>query len=159
MAFSYAAYAAGYPAPTRAFLFGHFGDRTGRKAAFLSNLLIVGGATCLTGLLPGYATLGIAAPVLLVTLRLVQGIGVGWRDWRYHLVARRVRRSAAISSLLDVAGQLGISFGVIIAGGVLLALSATFTTTGWRIAMLLSAVIVIPAVIARYKLTDSPLFV
>ncbi|MBV8808874.1 MAG: MFS transporter [Acidobacteriaceae bacterium] len=60
-----------------AFLFGHFGDRVGRKFAFLVNIVVVGGSTCLTGLLPGYKRLGIAAPILLVVLRIVQGIGIG----------------------------------------------------------------------------------
>jgi MHS family shikimate/dehydroshikimate transporter-like MFS transporter len=147
MAFSYAAYAAGYPARLLgAFLFGHFGDRTGRKAAFLSNLLIVGGATCLTGLLPCYATLGIAAPVLLVTPGSFRASELGGEiGGTTSLLAEfgARRRSRAFWTSL---ANLGISFGVIIAGGVLLALSATFTTTGWRIAMLLSAVIVIPAV-------------
>src|SRR5262252_10117566 len=78
LVFSYLTYGAGYPARLLgAFLFGHFGDRTGRKFAFLLNILVVGGSTCATGLLPGYATLGVAAPILLVVLRVVQGIGVG----------------------------------------------------------------------------------
>jgi len=78
LVFSYLALGAGYPARVLgAFIFRHFGDRAGRKIAFLTDILIVGGSTCLTGLLPGYAKLGIAAPVLLVLLRIVQGIGVG----------------------------------------------------------------------------------
>src|SRR5215467_11296462 len=75
---SYLTFSAGYPARfLGAFIFGHFGDRAGRKSAFLLNIVIVGGSTCLVGLLPGYATLGAAAPVLLVLLRVIQGIGVG----------------------------------------------------------------------------------
>src|SRR6516225_7401696 len=67
LVFSYLAFGAGFPARLiGAFVFGHFGDRTGRKFSFLFNIAIVGVTTCLTGLLPGYATLGIAAPVLLV---------------------------------------------------------------------------------------------
>ena len=76
--FSYLAFGAGYPARLfGAFIFGHFGDRAGRKFAFLINIVVVGGSTCLTGLLPGYATLGIAAPILLILLRIIQGVGVG----------------------------------------------------------------------------------
>src|SRR5262245_41318357 len=75
---SYLAFVAGFPARLLgAFIFGHFGDRAGRKVAFLVNIIIVGTTTCLTGLLPGYATLGIAAPILLVVLRIVQGVGLG----------------------------------------------------------------------------------
>jgi len=77
LVFSFLAFGAGFPARILgAFIFGHFGDRTGRKFAFLVSIAIVGTTTCLTGLLPGYARLGIAAPVLLVVLRVVQGIGV-----------------------------------------------------------------------------------
>ncbi len=78
LVFSYLTYGAGYPARLLgAFIFGHFGDRTGRKFAFLINIVVVGASTCLTGLLPGYGRLGIAAPILLVFLRVVQGIGIG----------------------------------------------------------------------------------
>src|SRR5215510_673950 len=78
LVFSYLAFGAGFPARLLgAFLFGHFGDRSGRKFAFLVNISVVGLTTCLTGLLPSYATLGIAAPILLVVLRIIQGIGLG----------------------------------------------------------------------------------
>jgi MHS family shikimate/dehydroshikimate transporter-like MFS transporter len=160
MAFSYVAYAAGYPARLLgAFLFGHFGDRAGRKGAFLANILVVGGATCLTGLLPGYATLGILSPVLLVTLRFVQGVGVGGEIGATTSLLSEFgadRRSRAFWTSL---ANLGLSLGVMIASGVLLALNRTFSTTGWRVAMLLSAVIAVPAIVARYQLTDSPIFV
>src|SRR5215468_8956012 len=78
LVFSYLAFGAGFPARLiGAFVFGHFGDRTGRKFSFLLNIAIVGVTTCLTGLLPGYRRLGLAAPLLLVALRIVQGIGLG----------------------------------------------------------------------------------
>jgi hypothetical protein len=78
LVFSFLIFGAGFPARLLgAFVFGHYGDRVGRKNAFLINLLMVGIATCLTGLLPGYATLGVGAPALLVALRIIQGIGLG----------------------------------------------------------------------------------
>ena len=78
LVFSYLAFGAGFPARILgAFIFGHYGDRTGRKFAFLINIIIVGITTCLVGLLPGYATLGVAAPLLLLLLRVIQGIGLG----------------------------------------------------------------------------------
>ena len=157
--FSYLALGAGYPARILgAFIFGHFGDRKGRKIAFLTNILIVGGSTCLTGLLPGYAKLGIVAPALLVLLRIIQGIGVGGEfGGATSLLAEfgAQRRSRAFWMSL---ANLGISLGLMSASVVFLLLSKTFATTGWRIAMVLSAVIVIPALVARYKLADSPLF-
>ena len=159
LVFSFLAFGAGFPARILgAFIFGHFGDRTGRKFAFLLSIAIVGTTTCLTGLLPGYARLGIAAPVLLVVLRVVQGIGVsGEFGGTSSLLAEfgAARRSRAFWMSL---ATLGIPLGAIAASGVMLIMSKTFAVAGWRIAMLLSSVIVIPALLARYKLADSPLF-
>jgi MHS family shikimate/dehydroshikimate transporter-like MFS transporter len=159
LVFSYLAFGAGFPARLLgAFIFGHFGDRTGRKWSFLINILIVGATTCLTGLLPGYETLGLAAPILLVLLRIVQGIGLGGEfggasSLLAEFGAKRRHRAFWMSL-----ANLGIPGGAMVASGVLLALSESFTTYGWRIAMLLSAVIVVPALLARYKLADTPLF-
>jgi MHS family shikimate/dehydroshikimate transporter-like MFS transporter len=159
LVFSYMAFGAGFPARLLgAFLFGHFGDRAGRKFAFLINILIVGVTTCLTGLLPGYATLGIAAPVLLVLLRIVQGIGLGGEFGGASALLAEFgakRRSRAFWMSL---ANLGIPLGGMSASAVLLLFSKSFATTGWRVAMLLSIVIVIPALLARYRLADSPLF-
>jgi MFS transporter, MHS family, shikimate and dehydroshikimate transport protein len=157
--FSYIAFGAGFPARlVGAFIFGHFGDRTGRKFSFLLNIAIVGVTTCLTGLLPGYAKLGIAAPVLLVVLRIAQGIGIGGEfGGTASLLAEfgAERRSRAFWMSL---ANLGVPLGAIAASGMMLVMNKSFATTGWRIAMLLSVVIVIPALLARYKLADSPLF-
>jgi len=159
LVFSYLAFGAGFPARLiGAFIFGHFGDRTGRKFSFLLNIAIVGVTTCITGLLPGYATLGIAAPVLLVVLRIVQGIGLGGEfGGASSLLAEfgADRRSRAFWMSL---ASLGVPLGAMAASGVMLIMSKTFATAGWRIAMLLSAIIVIPALFARYKLADSPVF-
>ena len=159
LVFSYLAFGAGYPARLLgSFIFGHFGDRVGRKFAFLTNILIVGGSSCLTGLLPGYARLGIAAPILLVLLRIVQGIGVGGEfGGATSLLAEFGAKRKSRAFWMSLA-NLGISLGLMSASAVFLILSKSFATTGWRIAMLLSAVIVVPALVARYKLTDSPLF-
>jgi len=159
LVFSYLAFAAGFPARLAgAFVFGHFGDRAGRKFAFVINITLVGLTTCLTGLLPGYATLGIAAPIILVILRILQGIGLGGEFGGASALlaefgARRKRRAFWMSL-----ANLGIALGGLSASAVLLLLSDSFATGGWRIAMLLSAVIVMPALLARYKLADSPLF-
>ncbi|HTU03077.1 MAG TPA: MFS transporter, partial [Candidatus Sulfotelmatobacter sp.] len=159
LVFSYLAFGAGFPARVLgSFIFGHYGDKVGRKYSFTANILIVGVATVLTGLLPGYATLGLAAPILLVVLRIVQGIGLGGEfGGASSLLAEfgAQRRSRAFWISL---ANLGIPLGAMAASLVLLLFSRTFTTTGWRVAMLLSAVIVIPALLARYKLADSPLF-
>jgi MFS transporter, MHS family, shikimate and dehydroshikimate transport protein len=159
LVFSYLAFGAGFPARLLgAFIFGHFGDRAGRKASFLINILIVGVTTCLTGLLPGYAKLGIAAPVLLVMLRIVQGIGLGGEfGGASALLAEFGARRRSRAFWMSLA-NLGIPLGGMAATAALLLLNKSFATTGWRVAMLLSAVIVIPALVARYKLADSPLF-
>ncbi len=159
LVFSYMAFGAGFPARLLgAFLFGHFGDRAGRKFSFMLNIIIVGATTCLTGLLPGYATLGIAAPILLVVLRFVQGIGLGGEfggasSLLGEYAAQRSRRAFWMSL-----ANLGVPLGTMSASVVLLVMSKTFATSGWRVAMLLSVVIVIPALLARYKFADSPLF-
>ncbi len=110
----------------------------------------------MTGLLPGYANLGIVAPVLLVLLRIVQGIGVGGEfggatSLLAEFGAKRKSRAFWISL-----ANLGISLGLISASAVFLVLRRNFATTGWRIAMLLSAITVIPALVARYKLPTLP---
>ena len=157
--FSYMAFGAGFPARLfGAFLFGHFGDRIGRRFTFLASIIFVGAATCLTGLLPGYAKLGIAAPILLVVLRIAQGIGVGGEfggasSLLSEFAAQRRRRAFWMSL-----ATIGVPLGSMSTSVVLLVMSKTFATTGWRIAMLLSLVILIPALLARYKLADSPLF-
>jgi MFS transporter, MHS family, shikimate and dehydroshikimate transport protein len=156
---SYLAFGAGFPARLLgAFIFGHFGDRAGRKIAFVTNILIVGVTTCLTGLLPGYAKLGISAPVILVLLRIVQGIGLGGEFGGASALLAEFgakRRSRAFWTSL---ANLGIPLGFMSASSAMLVLNKSFATTGWRVAMLLSAIIVIPALVARYKLADSPLF-
>jgi MFS transporter, MHS family, shikimate and dehydroshikimate transport protein len=159
LVFSYLAFGAGFPARLiGAFIFGHFGDRTGRKFSFLFNITIVGVTTCLTGLLPGYARLGIAAPVLLVALRVVQGIGLGGEfGGTSSLLAEFAAQRRSRAFWMSLA-NLGVPLGGLAASAVMLVMSKTFATTGWRIAMLLSVVIVIPALLARYKLADSPLF-
>lgn len=156
---AYLAFGAGFPARVvGAFIFGHFGDRAGRKIAFVANILMVGITTCLTGLLPGYSKLGVAAPIILVLLRVVQGIGLGGEfGGAATLLAEfgAKRRSRAFWTSL---ANLGMPLGSITASAAMLVLNKTFATTGWRVAMLLSGVIVIPALVARYKLADSPLF-
>ena len=96
------------------------------------------------------------APVLLVLLRIIQGIGVGGEfGGATSLLAEFGAKRKSRAFWMSLA-NLGISLGLISASAVFLVLSKTFATTGWRIAMLLSAVIVIPALVARYKLADSP---
>ena len=156
---SYLTFGAGFPARLLgAFIFGHYGDRVGRKYAFMINILIVGIATILTGLLPGYATLGIAAPILLVMIRIFQGIGLGGEfGGASSLLAEFGAKRKSRAFWMSLA-NLGIPLGAMAASAVMFFLSKSFQIGGWRVAMLLSAVIVVPALLARYKLADTPLF-
>jgi MFS transporter, MHS family, shikimate and dehydroshikimate transport protein len=156
---SYLAFGAGFPARlVGAFVFGHFGDRLGRKVAFVTNILIVGVTTCLTGLLPGYARIGLAAPILLVLLRIVQGLGLGGEFGGASALLGEFGAQSKSRAFWMSLANLGIPLGGMAATVALLLLNKTFATTGWRVAMLLSAVVVLPAIIARFKMADSPLF-
>jgi len=156
---SYLAFGAGFPARlVGAFVFGHFGDRAGRKVVFVTNILVVGVTTVLTGLLPGYAKIGIAAPILLVLLRIAQGVGVGGEFGGASALLAEFGAKSRSRAFWTSLANLGLPLGVMTASGVMLVLNKSFASTGWRPAMLLSAVIVIPALVARYKLADSPLF-
>jgi len=159
LVFSYLTFGAGFPARILgAFIFGHYGDRTGRKFAFLINILIVGATTCLVGVLPGYASIGIAAPLLLLLLRVIQGIGLGGEfGGASSLLAEFGAQRKSRAFWMSLA-NLGIPLGAMSASAVMFTLSKSFRTGGWRVAMLLSLVIVLPALLARYKLADTPLF-
>src|SRR5262249_8285839 len=159
LVFSFPAVGAGFPARlVGAFIFGHFGDRIGRKFSFLLNIAIVGVTTCLTGLLPGYRRLGIAAPLLLVALRILQGIGLGGEFGGATSLLAEFGQERGSRAFWTSLANLGMPLGAMAASGMMLAMNRSFATTGWRIAMLLSVVIVIPAFLARYKLADGPLF-
>lgn len=156
---SYLAFGAGFPARILgAFIFGHFGDKIGRKFSFVTNILLTGIATVAVALVPGYARIGIAAPILVTVLRMVQGIGVGGEfggasSLMAEFSAKRKYRTFWIGMT-----NIGMPLGSILASCAMLAFSKSFTGTGWRISMMLSALVVIPALLARYKLAESPLF-
>jgi MFS family permease len=159
LVFSYLTFGAGFPARVLgSFIFGHFGDRISRKYSFLLNILITGLATVATGLLPGYASIGLAAPVILVLLRVIQGIGLGGEFGGASSLLAEFGATRRFRAFWVSLSNLGIPLGAMTGSGVLLIFSGSFTGTGWRIAMMLSLVIVIPALLARYKLADSPLF-
>ena len=110
------------------------------------------------GLLPGYATLGVAAPLLLLLLRIVQGIGLGGEFGGASSLLAEFGSQRKHRAFWMSLANMGIPLGAIAASAVMFMLRKSFKTSGWRVAMLLSLVIVIPALLARYKLADSPLF-
>lgn len=148
--------------PFGALFFGRIGDLIGRKYAFLVTLIIMGGATSVIGLIPGYATIGIWAPVILVTLRLLQGLALGGEYGGAAVyVAEHVpdNKRGFYTSFIQITATAGlfVSLGVILA--VRLSLSAeAFQAWGWRIPFLLSSLLVILSFWIRMSLKESPLF-
>ncbi|MGZ5474530.1 MAG: MFS transporter, partial [Thermoanaerobaculia bacterium] len=148
--------------PFGAVFFGRIGDLVGRKYAFLVTLLIMGGATFFIGLLPTYQSIGIAAPLILVALRLLQGLALGGEYGGAAVyVAEHVpdSRRGFYTSFIQTTATLGlfVSLGVILV--VRLSMSEDdFRTWGWRIPFLLSIVLVVMSLYIRLKLKESPLF-
>jgi metabolite-proton symporter len=148
--------------PLGGIVFGHFGDRSGRKTVLVVTLLIMGGATFLIGLLPTYATIGIWAPILLVTLRFVQGLGLGG-EWGGAVLMALEHGAPDKRGLNASWPQVGVPVGNLLAAGVLGLLNATlseeaFLAWGWRIAFLLSGALVLVGLWIRTTIAESPMF-
>ncbi|TQK42994.1 metabolite-proton symporter [Streptomyces sp. SLBN-118] len=160
---SFLTYAVGFAArPLGALVFGHFGDRLGRKKLLVLSLLLMGGATFAIGLLPTHATVGTAAPVLLTTLRLVQGFALGG-EWGGAVLLVSEHGDAKRRGFWASWPQTGAPAGQLLATGVLSALTAllsdaAFTSWGWRIPFLLSGVLVIVGLWIRLSVDESPVF-
>ncbi|GAA2873771.1 MFS transporter [Actinoplanes cyaneus] len=160
---AFATYAVGFVArPLGGILFGHFGDRTGRKGVLVATLLLMGGATFLVGLLPTHSTIGAAAPILLVTLRFLQGLGLGG-EWGGAVVMSLEHGDPQRRGLSAAWPQVGVPAGNLLASGVLWLLSATLSESsflgwGWRIPFLLSGLLVLVGLWIRVAVTESPAF-
>ncbi|MFG3510143.1 MFS transporter [Streptomyces sp. NPDC047821] len=156
-------YAVGFAArPLGALVFGHFGDRLGRKKLLVLSLLLMGGATFLIGLLPTHATIGSAAPVLLTVLRLVQGFALGG-EWGGAVLLVSEHGDARRRGFLSSWPQTGAPAGQLLATGVLAALTAllpetAFVSWGWRVPFLLSGVLVLVGLWIRLSVDESPVF-
>jgi len=162
---AFAAYAAGFLVrPFGAIIFGRIGDLVGRKYTFLVTILFMGGATFLVGLLPTYAAIGWAAPVLLVTLRLVQGLALGGE---YGGAATYVAEHAPQgkrgydTSWIQTTATLGFFLSLAVIGfcrfgGVMT--PKDFAEWGWRIPFLVSLILLIFSIYIRLKLNESPVF-
>ncbi|MEU8199216.1 MFS transporter [Microbispora amethystogenes] len=156
-------YAVGFVArPLGGLVFGHYGDRLGRKRLLVISLLMMGGATFLIGLLPTYAALGAGAPVLLTVLRLVQGFALGG-EWGGAVLLVSEHGDPRNRGFWASWPQAGAPGGNLIATGVLALLAAVqpddaFLAWGWRIAFLLSGVLVLIGLWIRLTVTESPVF-
>ncbi|GLX93438.1 MFS transporter [Herbidospora sp. NBRC 101105] len=156
-------YAVGFVArPLGGIVFGHFGDRVGRRGVLVTTLLLMGIATFLIGLLPTYAAVGVAAPVLLVTLRFLQGLGLGG-EWGGAVVMTMEHGDPARKGFNASWPQVGVPAGNLLAAGALGVLSAvlpeqTFLDWGWRVPFLLSGVLVGVGLWIRVRVSESPLY-
>ncbi|WP_051133516.1 MFS transporter [Nocardia paucivorans] len=157
-------YAVGFAArPLGGVVFGHFGDKYGRKKLLQFSLLLVGSATFLMGCLPTYNQVGYAAPVLLVLLRFLQGFAVGG-EWGGAVLLVAEHSPIRSRGFWASWPQAGVPGGNLLATVVLLVLTATLTedaflSWGWRVAFWLSAVVVLIGYYVRTKVTDAPIFV
>jgi MFS family permease len=147
--------------PLGAIVAGHFGDRVGRKRMLVLSLLLMGVATVGVGLLPTYAAIGIAAPTLLIVLRLAQGLAVG-AEWGGAALMAVEHAPPGRRALYGSAPQLGVPVGAILANLILLLTSQltgdAFLTWGWRVPFLLSIVLIVVGLIVRRRVAESPLF-
>jgi MFS family permease len=144
--------------PLGGIIAGHFGDRIGRKTILVITLLTMGIATILIGCVPTYAQIGIAAPIILVVLRLVQGLAVG-AEWGGAALMAVEQAPSRRRSLFGSAPAIGVPAGSVLANVVLLVLSALtgpgFTEWGWRIAFIGSVVLVVIGLIVRTRLEET----
>ncbi|MGW0812870.1 MFS transporter [Streptomyces viridiviolaceus] len=160
---SFLTYAVGFAArPLGALVFGHYGDRLGRKKLLVLSLLMMGGATFAIGLVPTHATIGTAAPVLLTVLRLVQGFALGG-EWGGAVLLVSEHGDARRRGFWASWPQTGAPAGQLLATGVLSLLTAVlsesaFNSWGWRIPFLLSGVLVIVGLWIRLSVDESPVF-
>ncbi|MGQ4417943.1 MFS transporter, partial [Streptomyces sp. SAS_269] len=160
---SFLTYAVGFAArPLGALVFGHYGDRLGRKKLLVLSLLMMGGATFAIGLLPTHATVGSAAPVLLTTLRLIQGFALGG-EWGGAVLLVSEHGDARRRGFWASWPQTGAPAGQLLATGVLSLLTAVlsddaFGSWGWRIPFLLSGVLVMVGLWIRLSVDESPVF-
>jgi metabolite-proton symporter len=148
--------------PVGSALFGHFGDRVGRKATLVAALLTMGVSTVVIGMLPTYATIGTAAPLLLALCRFGQGLGLGG-EWGGAVLLATENAPPGKRAWYGMFPQLGAPIGFFLSGGIFLLLSQVLTDEqffgyGWRIPFLASAALVGVGLYVRLKITETPAF-
>jgi metabolite-proton symporter len=147
--------------PIGGIIFGHYGDRLGRKTVLILTLLIMGVATFLIGLLPTYASAGMWAPLLLLALRIFQGIGIGG-EWGGAVLMAVEHSPGGQRGFYGAWPQIGVPAGLLLSAGVVNLLSFLnnddFFAWGWRVAFLLSAVLVAIGLYIRLRILETPAF-
>jgi MFS family permease len=161
---AFGVYAVGFVArPIGAAIFGHYGDRLGRKAALITTLLLMGSATFLVALVPGYEHIGIWGAVILTLLRFIQGIGVGGEWGGSVLLAMEWAQSNRHRGFIASWPQFGVPAGLFLSNLAVLAFSALsggqFLTWGWRVPFLFSIVLVALGLYIRLGISETPVFV
>jgi metabolite-proton symporter len=160
---SFATYAVGFAArPVGAAIFGHWGDRIGRKATLIVTLLVMGISSAIVGMLPGTAAIGVFAPLLLVFMRVVQGLAIGG-EWSGSVLLAMEWGAQDKRGLLASSAQVGVPVGLVLGTGGMTLLSATlapdsFNSWGWRIPFLASLVLVAVGLVIRLKILETPMF-
>ena len=148
--------------PVGAAIFGHYGDRIGRKATLVTTLMLMGFATFAVGLVPSYSSIGIWGAVILTILRFVQGIGVGGEWGGSVLLSMEWAKTNKHRGFITSWPQFGVPMGVFLANGVVLAFNAmdneAFMAWGWRIPFLLSAVLLGVGLYIRLGVMETPTF-
>jgi MFS family permease len=149
--------------PLGAFLAGHYGDRIGRRSMLVLTLLLMGGATTLIGVLPTFENAGLLAPVLLLLLRIIQGISAGG-EWGGAVLMSVEHAPAAKRGRYGSFPQLGVPLGMLLASGMMALMTGVispgeaFLAWGWRIPFLLSIVLIVVGYIVRLSVNESPVF-
>jgi len=147
--------------PIGAMIFGHYGDRIGRKATLISTLLLMGTATFLMGLLPSYAAIGAAAPILMVVLRVAQGIGVGG-EWGGSVLLSMEWGKQHRRGFMASWPQVGVPVGLLLSTGMFKLFSSvagpSFDSWGWRVPFLASIILVGVGLYVRLRVLESPSF-
>ena len=160
---AYTTFAVGFLArPLGGVVFGHFGDRIGRKSMLVLTLMIMGIATVLIGLLPTYAQIGIAAPILLLLLRIAQGIGLGG-EWGGAVLMAYEYAPEGKRGFYASLPQIGLAIGLCLSSGVFALMSnylseADFLAWGWRVAFIASIVLVGIGLYIRLRILETPEF-
>ncbi|MFJ4712443.1 MFS transporter [Streptomyces sp. NPDC088785] len=160
---AFATFGVGFVArPLGSVLFGHIGDRRGRRPVMVGSLLLTGATTVAVGFVPTYASIGVAAPLLLLLLRFLQGLGLGG-EWGGAVLLTAEHAPAGRRGLWASLPQIGPSAGFLLANGIMLVLSTTltdaqFATWGWRVPFWAAGVLALVGLWLRSSLVESPTF-
>ncbi|GAA1389245.1 MFS transporter [Pseudonocardia kongjuensis] len=160
---AFGTFAVGFVArPVGAVIFGHIGDRVGRKQTLVATMLLMGVATALIGLLPPYAAIGVAAPLLLVLLRILQGVAVGG-EWGGAVLLAIENAPPGKRGLYGSVPQIGLGLGLALGTGAFALLAEflddeTFLAYGWRAAFLVSVLLVVVGLAVRLTILETPEF-